>query len=139
MGFTVEMGFIPPVWYTALKCRVPRLRRQAAAILRAAPHREGVWDRLLVSRIVDEIIKTEEGDFYAAGPIPSVDVGDFSGLSTRDLSMPRVGELHRISDVRVILPDDPTGNTVVKFRKRLENGEWTTCEKSFDTVPRRST
>ncbi|OGE48805.1 hypothetical protein PENARI_c026G02870 [Penicillium arizonense] len=62
-SFTVEAGYIPPVYYTALKCRVPRIRRQAVRTLRAAPHREGVWNGPLLADVLEEIITIEEGDF----------------------------------------------------------------------------
>jgi hypothetical protein len=71
-GFTVESGFIPPVYYTALKCRVPRIRRQAIRTLRSAPHREGVWNGPLLADVLEEVVRIEEGSFYGVRGLRSL-------------------------------------------------------------------
>ena len=43
--FTFEMGLIPPLYWTALKCRDARIRSKAFDLLKEAPAREGLWNR----------------------------------------------------------------------------------------------
>ncbi len=61
LGFTVDMGYLPALYYVALKCRVPRLRRQAIELLRSAPHREGVWDGEVAAYAAELVMEMEEG------------------------------------------------------------------------------
>ncbi|PWY79711.1 C6 zinc finger domain protein [Aspergillus heteromorphus CBS 117.55] len=113
-AFTMDMGFIPPLYYTALKCRVPRIRRQAIRLLRMAPHREGVWSSSLTSRIAEEVIAVEERKVDAT--LRSED--SFDALSVpeeSELEMKLLPHLSRISDVRVNLPDEPTGNVTLSL------------------------
>ncbi|KAJ5373800.1 hypothetical protein N7517_005806 [Penicillium concentricum] len=128
-GFTVEMGYIPPIYYTALKCRVPRLRRQAVRALRAAPHREGLWNGSLLADVLEEIIRVEEGNFYAGNVCINSDVGHILPKA-EDLLVPKVPAEARVSDVRVLLPDDISGHTYVTYR-RLVGGEWVTFKRKI--------
>ncbi|KAJ5503200.1 transcriptional regulator family: Fungal Specific TF [Penicillium fimorum] len=128
-GFTVEMGYIPPVYYTALKCRVPRLRRQAVRALRAAPHREGVWNGLLLADVLEEIIRVEEGDFYAGNACVNSPVENILPRD-EDLLVPKVPAEARVSDVRVILPDDISGHVYVSYRK-VVSGDWVTFKRKI--------
>ncbi|OQD82719.1 hypothetical protein PENANT_c020G06106 [Penicillium antarcticum] len=122
LGFTVEMGYIPPLYYTALKCRVPRIRRQAVRTLRAAPHREGIWNGPLLADVLEEVIAAEEGNLFADDVRVT---GSGEGFLPRpgDLCLPKVPAGTRVSDVRVILPDDVSGETFVNYRRRGVDGE----------------
>jgi hypothetical protein len=127
-GFTVETGYIPPLYYTALKCRVPRIRRQAARTLRAAPHREGVWNGPLLAKVLDEVISIEEGDLYATDASVHSSVG-YVLPRPEDLLVPKVSAEARVSDVSVILPNDVAGDTYISYRKRGLGGEWVTYKR----------
>ena len=59
-GFSVDMGVVPPVYFTAMKCRKPTLRRRAVAILRSCKHREGAWDGQTSAGLAVRIITLEE-------------------------------------------------------------------------------
>ncbi|OQD68568.1 hypothetical protein PENDEC_c034G06039 [Penicillium decumbens] len=89
--FTVESGFVPPVYYTTLECRVSRIRRQAMRTLRSAPHREGVWNGPLLADALEEVVFMAEGCFYG-------DEGfeESGSLTGSDLNLPDVPELARI-------------------------------------------
>ncbi|KEF63105.1 uncharacterized protein A1O9_01081, partial [Exophiala aquamarina CBS 119918] len=63
-SFTIDIGTIPPLSYVALKCRVPWLRRQAIALLLAAPHREGIWDGVVIAHNTQKVITLEENGFF---------------------------------------------------------------------------
>ncbi|KAJ5128519.1 transcriptional regulator family: Fungal Specific TF [Penicillium atrosanguineum] len=130
-GFTVESGFIPPVYYTALKCRVPRIRRQAIRTLRSAPHREGVWNGPLLADVLEVVIGVEEGDFYAGKSFEGFDEFIDEEITERDLAVPKVPEERRVSDVKVILPDKVAGDTFVSYKKAVD-GRWVTFEKKVE-------
>ncbi|KAE9363000.1 hypothetical protein N431DRAFT_550764 [Stipitochalara longipes BDJ] len=55
-----DINIIPPLFFLALKCRVLRLRRQAVALLRLAPEREGMWRRDSVIKVCEWKIMLEE-------------------------------------------------------------------------------
>ncbi|RAL01880.1 Zn(II)2Cys6 transcription factor domain-containing protein [Aspergillus ibericus CBS 121593] len=129
MAFTMDIGFIQPLYYTALKCRVPRIRRHAIKLLRLAPHREGIWNGIRTAKIAEEVIAKEERNIV-------------EGLACEDgfdiLSLPQVGDaisvlpyLCRISDVRVELPDETTGEVTVTFWQTEDGNSWKVCEKVF--------
>jgi hypothetical protein len=59
-GMTVDMGWIPPLYYTALKCRVPRIRSHAIRLLQSVPRKEGVWDSRLAANIAERMKQMEE-------------------------------------------------------------------------------
>ncbi|KAK7431286.1 hypothetical protein QQZ08_002057 [Neonectria magnoliae] len=49
-----DMGWIPPLYYAAIKCRVRRVRLPAIELLSSLPHREGIWD----TRMAADFLKT---------------------------------------------------------------------------------
>ncbi|KAL9115342.1 MAG: hypothetical protein Q9227_000663 [Pyrenula ochraceoflavens] len=55
-----SLGLIPPLFWTATKCRDPFLRREALWILRCSHHTESLWDTCTVANIVERIISIEE-------------------------------------------------------------------------------
>lgn len=59
-SFSVDMGFISVLFFTATKCRDPLARRKAAALLRQGPRREGLWDSIEAAKVADLIISVEE-------------------------------------------------------------------------------
>ncbi len=59
-SFSLEMGFIPPLYFAVVKCRRPILRRRTPSLLREAPKQEGSWQRRLYSRIAERVIELEE-------------------------------------------------------------------------------
>lgn len=58
--FSFEAGFIPPLHFTATKCRDPIIRRKAIDILSSTSRQEGMWDSLLCGRIATWLMNCEE-------------------------------------------------------------------------------
>ncbi|RAO67479.1 uncharacterized protein BHQ10_003491 [Talaromyces amestolkiae] len=136
MGFSMEMGFILPAFYTAVKCRVPRLRRQALYVLRAGLNREAGWDRKVVADIVAEVIRIEEGDFYSSLLSSGYrgvteEVQDLDPPTQDDLQVPRIDTWRRLRDVRIVLPDDEKGRSTLWFKRRGDGGQWIECSREF--------
>ncbi|KAJ5765933.1 hypothetical protein N7520_005492 [Penicillium odoratum] len=59
-SFSLDMGLIPPLFFTAIKCRFPAVRRRAIALLRCAPRQEGLWDAIESAKAAELAMKFEE-------------------------------------------------------------------------------
>jgi hypothetical protein len=55
-----EAGIVIPLFETAMRCRDPRQRQRALAMLQSAPRREGVWDSLGAAAVAESVMKIEE-------------------------------------------------------------------------------
>lgn len=67
--FSFEIGLIPSLYIVLIKCRHGPTRRQALALLRKYPHREGVWDTASSSGLGSWVMELEEEgarNYYAA-------------------------------------------------------------------------
>jgi len=58
--FSFDMGVIPPLYFTASRCRDPSIRRRALSILSANSHQEGVWNSDMLAKIAERLICIEE-------------------------------------------------------------------------------
>lgn len=59
-SFSLDRGIIPPLFYTAIKCRFPAVRRRAIALLRRAPRKEGLWDTIESAKVAELAMDFEE-------------------------------------------------------------------------------
>lgn len=140
ISFTVDMGFIPPLYYTALKCRVPAICRMAMKLLLNTPHREGMWDGTLVAGIAAKVREMEEGMFFKdRGISPDVEyenaAGDVTGSRADEdkLCVPSLPEASRFHAVKVVMSEDVKGvGTLICGRWRHEgDGQWEKLEVGF--------
>ncbi|KAL5446913.1 hypothetical protein PMIN06_007636 [Paraphaeosphaeria minitans] len=58
--FTFEISVIPPLHYVATRCRHPLIRREAVALLKTNPPREGLWDVDTHIAVAERVIAIEE-------------------------------------------------------------------------------
>ena len=125
----IDLGWIPPLYYTALKCRVHRVRLQAIRLLESTSHREGVWDSKIAACVARKIMELEEGEFYT-----DLDMVDDFPLSSspglQDLSTPTLPESHRIREVKVVLSNGPV---FVSYRGRKASKEWKDIQVSIQS------
>ncbi|KAJ3503096.1 hypothetical protein NM208_g16584 [Fusarium decemcellulare] len=116
----MDVGWIPPLYFTAVKCRVHRLRVQAIRLLRTSPHREGIWDASIAACVASKVVEMEEGGFYQG-----FDLEDDFLLETlpskQDLALPLLPESHRLSEAEVELSGAPM-DRISLFCKREEDG-----------------
>ncbi|KAL5336652.1 hypothetical protein BJX70DRAFT_273463 [Aspergillus crustosus] len=73
----IDIGWMIPLFYTAIKCRDRRVRRTAITLLESTNHREGIWDARVTACIARRVMEIEEGDFYDpfGSPTSSTDPG----------------------------------------------------------------
>ncbi|KAF2444004.1 hypothetical protein P171DRAFT_23850 [Karstenula rhodostoma CBS 690.94] len=57
----VDFGWVPPLYYTAIKCRVGRVRLHAVRLLEGTLHREGIWDCRILSRVMRRVMEVKVG------------------------------------------------------------------------------
>ena len=131
--FVADMGWIPPLYYTAVKCRNHRVRNQAIKLLASVSSKEGIWDALLTVSIAREVIRIEERQFYKENK-PLDDFPFDSRPEEKDLALPVLPESYRIHDVQVVLPDSPLEKTVLTCRRRHEDGSWEVLERQYDAL-----
>jgi hypothetical protein len=120
ISIDADVGWIPPLYYAALKCRTHRIRSYAIQLLRSAPHKEGVWDSRLAAIVADKVRQLEEhGNLHDLLPESEFAVDDASRLE--DLSQPPfLPEMNLFHDVQFGLPED--GSVAITCRKRI-NGQ----------------
>jgi len=58
--FSFELGVITPLSLVIVKCRDPRIRRDALNLLYKYPRREGVWDSVITAALGRWVINMEE-------------------------------------------------------------------------------
>jgi len=134
--FTVDMGFIPPLYYVGLKSRSANIRRRALEILFQAPHREGFWDGVFAARLVREIIQMEEGERYDDDPIELVwKPGTLHVPSPPRSKASDVYALAhaRVNEVTVALPSEVGRKAVLTCKRfRIAEGAWETITRRLD-------
>ncbi|KAF2787515.1 hypothetical protein K505DRAFT_257553 [Melanomma pulvis-pyrius CBS 109.77] len=116
----VDFGWIPPLYITAVKCRVHRIRLQAIRLLESTSHREGIWDAKITACVARKVMEIEERDFYE-----NEDTEDFFPLDSlptpRDLDLPVLPDSHRLREVEVVLSGAPV-DRILLFCKRMQHG-----------------
>ncbi|KAL3443648.1 hypothetical protein BJX65DRAFT_320456 [Aspergillus insuetus] len=115
----IDIGWMIPLFYTAIKCRVRRIRRRAIKLIESSDHREGIWDAKITACIARRVVAFEEGDFYDGTGI------DAGSLRTERLESPMASpgegnadepvlpESCRIRDLEVRMEGDPVEKVVL--------------------------
>lgn len=119
--FNADIGWIPPLYYTALHCRVHHLRLRAIELLRTIPSREGIWDSVFAASVAQEVMRMEEeGHCNDAQDInfllPSDQLQDY------DMNLPVLSSSRRFYDVQVDLPDSPLRKAVLTCKRKKDDG-----------------
>jgi len=111
----LDIGWIVPLYFTAVKCRNHRIRHQAVRLLESAIHKEGIWNATLAVAVAREVIHIEEGDFYVGEP-DNFDKGSVPWET--DLATPLLPNEFRLSKVDIVLPDDRNGTLVLACHRQ---------------------
>ncbi|KAK5023471.1 hypothetical protein LTS07_009346 [Exophiala sideris] len=119
----IDIGWIPPLYYTALKCRVHKVRLQAVRLLESTSHREGIWDSRIVACVCRKVMELEGATCH-----DTADTRDkferCGSLNRQDTLMSTVPQSCRINEVKVVLPNGPTDSLLLMCRQRLDTGVW---------------
>jgi len=73
-SFSLDMGFIPSLYWAAVRCREPSVRHKALSLLRRCEHREGTWSGPAAAKAAEVIVSWEEKDLVVntASEVPEV-------------------------------------------------------------------
>ncbi|KAI1163044.1 hypothetical protein F5B18DRAFT_621774 [Nemania serpens] len=116
-----DKGWIPLLYFVAVKCRVHRLRLQAIRLLSQTKHKEGIWDSRLALIMAKEIMCIEEGDFYRDHEMD--DQFTLSCIPTaQDITLSPLPDHRRLYNIRVGLPEHSMGILTLEYEKKRENG-----------------
>lgn len=58
--FVFDLKYIAQLYITSIRCRHPKVRREAIGILLLRPYREGVWDSIVAGKMATAIMELEE-------------------------------------------------------------------------------
>ncbi|KAF2105994.1 hypothetical protein BDV96DRAFT_559749 [Lophiotrema nucula] len=132
----VDVGWIAPIYYTALKCRVHRIRLHAVRLFHSVSHREGIYDSRICACVAEALVKIEED-----GHFDDLDATDDFQLtsppSVHDLATPPLPKNFRFEEVEVLLPDGPTENVAVRYRKGQKWKEICVFVSDYGNAPTR--
>ncbi|KAK9233903.1 hypothetical protein V1525DRAFT_391985 [Lipomyces kononenkoae] len=113
-----DKGWITALYYTAVKCRVHRIRLQAVRFLEASHHREGFWDSSIMAAVARKVMEIEERDYYQdINPLDNI----FSLTSSPtpwDLSLATLPESYRLRGVEIILSGCPVIRVLLLCKQR---------------------
>jgi hypothetical protein len=118
-----DVGWIPPLYYTALKCRVHRIRLQAVRLLESASHREGIWDSKIAAAGARKVMEIEEADFYT-GLDTTDDFSLSSAPALQDLCLPTLPQSSRICELKVVLPDGAVDSVRLLYKQTRNSQDW---------------
>ncbi|KAK5065149.1 hypothetical protein LTR84_000985 [Exophiala bonariae] len=102
----VGLNIVPPLFFTALKCRDPILRRRALALLERAPPAEP-WNGVLTPRVAQNAIALEENRPYEK--VDLTDPGALAELRARPL--PPDGQ--RLRDIALVGQEQSNAGTTL--------------------------
>lgn len=132
--FNADVGWTPPLYFTALHCRVSRIRKQAVRFVKSIPSREGLWDSQLASAVAEEVIRleTENSAYDESESSTHIDEGLFEQNSPPPPLVPLPASEPRIHNVHVVLPDSWSGTTTMTCEKKWIDGRCETIKTAFD-------
>jgi hypothetical protein len=126
-----DLGWIAPLYYIAIKCRVHRIRLHAIRLLEGSFHREGFWDSQTLAFVARKVMEFEEGDFYQL--LDAVD--DFElhcPPGQEDMLFPPLPESCRLSDVEAGLSGDPVGTISILCNPSRHGTDRKICVASYE-------
>ncbi|KAL5377080.1 hypothetical protein DPSP01_010045 [Paraphaeosphaeria sporulosa] len=135
----VDFGWVPPLYYTAVKCRVRRIRSHAVRLLESTLHREGIWDCRIMSMVMRRVMDLEDDGLCGDDEGLALDmVPRLDGLEQPVLPLER-----RVGEIKVEMEDEMVESVMVEYRKAWRGAQWervrvalTTTETRLDAVGR---
>ncbi|KZL73255.1 C6 zinc finger domain-containing protein [Colletotrichum tofieldiae] len=124
--YTADSGLVPPLFYTAIKCRVPRIRRQAVELILLGQRHEGIWDAVLSARVAREVMTLEER-------------GVQDGLkgdqrASPDTVVPIFPSPPRVHKLWIEAPGEPKGDIRLSVQRIHADGELETLARRYDMI-----
>jgi Fungal specific transcription factor domain len=131
----MDLGWIPPLYYTAIKCRFHRVRLQAIKLLESTGplHKEGIWDSNIAACVARKVTEIEERGFYENSMVDD-DFEFSSPPEEKDFLLPVLPDRYRVHDVQIVLPDDLEGKVLLSCKHHPNSGLVIVREWEYDMV-----
>ena len=117
----VDFGWIPPLYYTAIKCRIRSVRLHALRLLESTLHREGIWDCWIASKIVRKVMEIEDDNLYendtAKHPLDAIP-------QLGELEQPTLPLGKRLSEISVKLEDELVDTVIMEYKSACYGADW---------------
>ena len=129
--FNADIGWTPPLFYTALHCRVRSIRHRAIELLRVFPSKEGIWDSTFAASVSQQIIQIEEGDCY---PDVFTNKNSYAGSEPADMSLDTLvlPASRRVCDIHITLPDSPSAVSTLTCKRMKDNNICEVITRKYD-------
>ena len=125
-----DMGWIAPLYFTAIKCRNHRIRHQAVELLQLTPHKEGIFSANLAITVARKVTEIEEATFYDhLKDHPSDKLAVPAGEDLNTLTLPAE---FRLSNISVGLPDDRAGKLLLRCCRKQQSGRTKWISTAYD-------
>lgn len=128
----IDMGWMPPLYCVATKCRVHRIRLQAIRLLESTFHREGIWDAKTTACVSRKVMQLEERGYYE-GLAATDDFPLVSSPSLQDLSLPTLPRSYRIREIEVVLSDAPMNDMMLFCKQKHADVDCRVLLSTYDT------
>ncbi|EXJ81522.1 hypothetical protein A1O1_07586 [Capronia coronata CBS 617.96] len=126
-----DIGWIPPLYYTAIRGREADVRREAIRLLRLVPHREGIWDSLLAAAVAEKIIDVEQAACDEGLCKCEMRAQYECSEEDTDLAVQLTpGQCIGVEEMHVQLPEGIHGSLVLDYRIRRQCGNCCTQGRS---------
>jgi hypothetical protein len=126
--FVPEGGWSSPMFFTALNCRIRRLRHHAIRFLQSVSTQDFIWNHKIAADISEDIMDLEHGDGFDA----SEDNYDLMApLREQDMRAPDVPRERRIDNVKIELRDSPR-KAIATYTKTNDRGERELIVREYD-------
>ncbi|KAH8894563.1 hypothetical protein GQ53DRAFT_643376, partial [Thozetella sp. PMI_491] len=118
MGRSVlDLGWLPPLYYIAIKCRIHRVRLHAVRLLESCGHKEGFFDARITAIIARKVMELEERDYYQEyGPDHDFPLTSYPTL--QEMGLPTLPEKYRLCEVKIVLSGEPTDKISLFCKRR---------------------
>lgn len=60
LTFSTDLGIVGPLYYTCVKCPIHNIRTAAMDLLLRCPRREGMWNSIMVAKMIEEYWEIEQ-------------------------------------------------------------------------------
>lgn len=127
-----DMGWIPPLYYTGIKCRDHETRLQAINLLGLTSHREGIWHAMTAANVARKVMEIEEGDFYK-GFAPALQLRAGTSLRRQGLYLPQLPDSHKAHDIQVVPSEEHANRVTLSYRQR-DGSKWSYTITEYDPV-----
>lgn len=129
--FVLESRVIPSLYFVAIKCRDPQIRRRAVFLLRRGPRMENSWKAEPMALVAERSIEAEETGLLHGEP------DDHAKPWPRDMLPPECNRLYKqqVIELRNDVNDEPEYHLVLFGWREDETHQWSRMTRTIKYLP----